>query len=133
MLIASTSVARHGPQKLAPLLTKLEQDCLNVVAELAGKGDPPTTEEVAIELDVPFATARNTLRDLSRLAAVRVVEGDRWRPCRRVAVKLPPEPVFFVRIALSAPEASTADTVSTAMPMKWSSVRRIKSIAGVGF
>jgi hypothetical protein len=31
MLIASTSVARHGPQKLAPLLTKLEQDCLNVV------------------------------------------------------------------------------------------------------
>jgi hypothetical protein len=89
------------------LFTKLEQDCLNVIAELAGKDYPPTTEEVAIELDVPFTTARTTLRDLSRLAAVRVVDGERWRPCRRVTVKLPPEPVFFVGIALSASAGSS--------------------------
>lgn len=75
------------------MFTRLEQDCLNVVAELAGKGDPPTTEDVAIELDVPFAKAQDTLSDLSRLARVRV-EGARWRPFRRQRVKLPPEPVL---------------------------------------
>ena len=89
------------------MLTKLEQDCLNVIAELAGKDYPPTTEEVAIELDVPFTTARATLCDLSRLAVVRVVDGERWRPRRRVTVKLPPEPVFFVGTALSASAGST--------------------------
>ena len=96
-----------------PLFTKLEHDCLNVVAELAGKGDPPTIEEVAIELDVPFTTARDTLRNLCRLAAVRVVEGDRWRPFKRERVKLPPEPVFFVRIAFRGSEGSTSDTLTS--------------------
>lgn len=94
------------------MFTKLEQHCLNVVAELAEKGDPPTTDEVAIELDVPFTTARDTLCDLCRLAEVRVVDGDRWRPFRRGRVKLTPEPVFFVRIALDGSAGSTSDTVT---------------------